>query len=244
MRHYLILLIASGLLLACGKTATIGDVFKSNIMLEMDTINADGTTTDTVSIVLNSDADSNRRNVLFTTTAGTWLNGQNGQVTAPATFINTKLVAKAVLQAPMSAGTIYVTAAPSTASPNGDYTKLDSIIVNKVLPANMDLEPSSFGTGANFTSFDTLVATLKGSAHQKVSTGAQVQFVDVFTNGQNAGGRFRDQVLSSNANSQVSAIYSSAQAPIGTNIYIIVSVTSPTALGKPIIDTVTVTINQ
>lgn len=234
---------AATILISCQKDIKTSDVI-SGLTLSSHSIDADGTTTVDLSVVLNKDAGASKLNVIFSASSGTLTGGTDGKVTAKADYVNQQLVAKASLTAPMSPGKIIITAAPQATSPNGDYILKDSLVANPVFPATLQLTASSFGIGSNFTSIDTLTGSLRSAQHKKVSTGAKVLFEDFLSNGTKATGRFRSNMPSSDGDSKVIALYSAPQLPIGTNIKLAATYLTSDGNKTTITDTVVLTINQ
>jgi hypothetical protein len=228
--------------LGCGKHIVTSDVIQS-FKVSPTTVDANGATV-TLTAVINPNASDDRKSVIFSTTGGSLLGaGSDGKLTVKADWVGTNLTATASLVGPMSAGQVVLSVAPATTSPNADYTLRDTIMANLVSPASIKLATSSFGIGANFTSEDTLIATLKSANNRKVSLGAPVQFDDVLANGMPAVGRYSMKQTASDANSQVSTFYSSAQ-PIGVTVYLIASAVDPTTGKKLFSDTVLINVNR
>lgn len=237
-----ILLIVLLCLYACSKSINADDVIQQ-LDADPTTVDANGASVK-LTAVINPKASDDRKNVIFTTTGGSLVNAAaDGTLNIKADFVDGKLTATATLKAPFSEGTFKVTAAPATTSPNGDYSKSVTITASAVLPTSIDIQPSSFGIGSNFTSEDTLVATLK-NGNKKVSQGAKVVFDDNFENGAPVHGQFRQQQLSSNASSQVSAIYSAPALAIGTQIFLTASIVDPVSGEKKYPQTIVITINK
>jgi hypothetical protein len=216
----LIVLIAATGLAGCGKKVTTENVL-SDLVLSTHVIDADGSSSVTVTVTLYSKASADKRNIVFSTTGGAFTGGANGKVTVAADYKGEKLIATTTLKGPMAAGKIVITATPETTSPNGDYQLKDSIIANQVDPATIKLETSSFGIGANYINTDTLIGTLKSAQNKKVSLNAKVTFTDYIASNPALHGGFRAMQNSSDANSQVMVLYSApAQLSIGTEILI------------------------
>lgn len=90
------------------------------------------------------------------------------------------------------------------------------------VPSSVSLSINSFSIEQNYGSEVTLSATVLNSEGKKVSNGAKARFRDVFEDGTPVNGRFREERLSSNNESVVSAIYSLGLVEINQEITIIV----------------------
>ncbi len=230
-------------LLGCGKDVDINEVIKS-FTVDNETIDADGSSV-TLTAVLNPDASEDRRDVIFSTSGGSLVGaGADGTLKVKADFVNRDLKAIATLKGPMSAGKIIVTVAPATTSPNGDYSRQETITANTVLPESVDLHASSLGIGSSASSQDTIVATFRSGNNGKVSMGAEVQFEDIFPGGVRVGGHFTTIRASSNASSQASTIYAAPLLGVGTTIGIVGSIIDPVRSINGKADTIWLTINN
>jgi len=228
--------------ISCQKDLKTKDII-SDLKVTPNVVDADGSSLVSVSVVLNDRAATDKRNVVFTTTGGNWIDGKNGKITVTATYQDGEILAKANLTAPASAGIITITAASESTTLNGDYNLSATVTANKVEPTVIKLEPSSFGIGANFTTEDTLVAKITGLNNNNASKGVTVLFEDL--NGNNpAGGRFRAVQATSGAGSTVSAIYGAPALSIGTPITIRVTVLDKNSVKTTISDATTLTINK
>jgi len=225
---------------ACGKHVQVSSVIWG-LSATPAQFDADGSATATITVQIDANASADKRNVVFTSTGGSFTGGQDNKVTVAATFVDKKLVASATLKAPSSPQSITITATPETNTELGDFKQTIVVEAVKVSASTIKLEPSSFGIGKNFSTTDTLVGTLKSAAGKKVSAGAEVSIQDYLDLActMPADGRFRQQRLSSDGTSQVRTLYSAPNLPEGTNIYIKASIKdSP---GKT--DIITLTIN-
>lgn len=227
----------------CGKVPDLDQIFSSDLLASVTEINADGATTVNLKVELNKSAHQDRRIVVFTTSGGTLGGTLENNLMVTANFENGKLIASTDLKAPMSAAKIIVTVKPANSSNRRDFIKQTSINVVAVPPAEIHLETSSSGIASNFLSTDTLVATLKTADEKKVSVGAEVIFEDSIPNFEDKHGRFRNQKLFSDSNSQVFALYSAPPLPIGTDIYIIVTIIE-SGIKSTKRDRIALTVNQ
>lgn len=237
----LIILLVFTTFAGCGKNIDTDDVIE-DLSVTSTTVDANGSTIG-VSATINSRASSDKRNVIFTATGGDLTGNTNGKLTVPAVLQNGKLIATATWKAPMKEGDVTITAAAEALSPNGDYSKSVVVSAKAVAASSIHLETSSYGIAANFMNTDTLVASLKNQNNGRVST-TNVVFEDIFHSGASAGGRFRGLQTASDGNSQVKALYSARDLPIGQDILIEVSILDAAGNKTNKRDTVILTINQ
>ncbi len=240
----LTLLLFAGLMLgavSCQKELTTSDIIK-NLTIAPGTVDADGSSTVTVTVELTDKAAADKRNIVFTATGGSWAGGKDGKVTVPATYTNGKIVAKATLAAPSFAAEITITAAAEATSINGDYQLTSALKATTVVPAKIHIEPTSLGIGANYASEDTLSAKISGVKGNNASKGVKVVFEDMLNSNSPAGGHFRQLQTSSDNNSKVSAIYGAPALPSGTAIILKVTVLDSTGNKTAITDQAILTI--
>lgn len=229
------------LLTGCQKDLKTKDII-SDLKVNPTSIDADGSSVISVSVRLTDRAATDKRNVVFTATAGSWVGGKDGKITVPATYMSGQIIAEAKLTAPSGPGSITISAVSEALTLNGDYNLTTSVTANKVEPAAIKLEASGFGIGSNYISEDTLVAKITGKNGNNASKGVNVLFED-FNGPLPAGGRFRAVQSISGADSKVSVIYGAPGLPIGTPITIKVTILDKN--GKtPISDATTLTINK
>lgn len=205
-------------------TGCIKDRIKTSDLLSALTIlpaqvMADGTSTVTISTVLNPDADSTKRTVLFSSTGGKFVGGTDS-ILVTAVYVNKQLVATAQLKAPLTAGALTVKAKINLANEKNDYTQTGTITATPSAPAKITLAASSFAVKVNFGSEVTLTGTLTNAQGNPVSLGNKVAFSDTYEDNTPVNGRFRQLQNSSNSTSTVSAIYSPGFVPANKNIRI------------------------
>jgi hypothetical protein len=228
----LIFLLSLPLLLSnCSKKndASINNVI-FNLTFDKSTAVADGTTIINVSCQLDTDATADRRNIKFTTSAGTFINSPKDTTSLSqlATFVNHQLIATVKLQVPQTAATITVTAQPDISQQiNNNYVLTKTITISPSVPATLVLNSSLPAIGSGYGSESAITGTLTNSAGGKVSLGNTVTFQD-FINGTPANGTFRSSVDTTSAASQVSTNYSIGSATSGSKIAIIGSVKNTT----------------
>jgi len=237
MKRIIVVVLAALLFGSCGKSVSTSDVL-TDLVLSTHSIDGDGSSSVTVTVTLNNKASADRRNVVFTTTGGSFSGGANGKITVPATYVGQKLVAAVTLNGPMSAGMLTITAAPETLSLNGDYQLKDSVKVNQVDPATIKLESSSLGIASNFLNTDTIIGTLRSAGNKKVSLKAKVTFTAT-ANGNNVANGFRLMQNSSDGNSLVMVLFSAPQLNIGDQVLI-----RATIDGNGYSDIIKLTVNQ
>jgi hypothetical protein len=216
----------------------------SDLQFSTRSVVADGSSKITVTVVLNSNADSSKRNILFSASNGSFLNGNDISISQKAVFVNSQLIAKVTYMPPLKAQTVYFVVQPNLSS-TSNVSLRDSLVIGPSLPAKIALTESSFAVGYGFTGEDTLTAKLSNSAGGPVSIGTKVIFDDYYPGGVGLNGRYRMKNTSSNANSQVGAIYSPGfVAPVGSNFYFKVTVLDVSGIPTNIADSVLLTVIQ
>ncbi|MDN3583964.1 hypothetical protein [Mucilaginibacter flavus] len=238
MRKHLTILCLLVLCAGCEKEVKTADIIPS-LSVSPTSIDADGSSQVTVTAVMTDQAAADKRNVVFTTTAGSWAGGANGKVTIPAVYQNGQIVAVATLTAPSSETKITITAAAQATSINGDYQQTATVQANNVAPAKIHLEPSSLGIAANYAAEDTLTAKISGAKGGNASKGVKVLFED---NLGVTGGHFRQLQTTSDGTSKVSAIYGVPTLSSGTPVLLTVTVLDASGAKTNISDVVTLTI--
>jgi hypothetical protein len=215
----------------------------SELTVTPGNIDADGTSTITVSARINDKAANDKRNVVFTKTSGTWVGAKGDTLIMPAVYGDKQIVAKAILIAPSKPGLITVTAFSQALTISGDYAQTKIIQANKVEAASIILEPSALGVGSNATSEVTLTGKITGSSGVNASQGVTVVLEDYLSSGLPAGGHFRAEQLKSNSGSQISAVYSAGNLPIGTNIIIVGTIVDEHGKKTTMSSSTTLTVN-
>lgn len=226
------------LCVGCEKEVKTADIIPL-LTASPTTVDADGSSQITVTAVMTDQAAADKRYVVFTATAGSWVGGANGKVTVPAAYQSGQIVAVATLTAPASETKITITAAAQATSINGDYQQTVTVQANNVPPAKIHLEPSALGIAANYAAEDTLTAKISGAKGGNASKGVKVLFED---NIGAAGGHFRELQTTSDGTSKVSAIYGAPALPSGTPVILTVTVLDASGAKTNISDVVTLTI--
>ena len=181
---------------------------------------ADGTTIVTITSVVNANADSARRSVVFTASSGSFVGGTDSTFTTTAIFQNQQLVAHAQFKAPLSPGSIVIKARMNLLNEKKDYTQIDSIKAVASVPAKISLSASSFAVKVNFGSEVTITGLLSNAQANMVSLGNAVVFADRYADHSPVNGSYRQAQLTSNALSSVSVIYSPGNVPVGKGIWL------------------------
>ena len=230
--------------LGCIKSKMDTAVVINDLTFSSPTITADGSSQVTISVHIDNDADSNKRNVSFRASTGSFINGKDSSISQKAVFVNSNLTAQVTYQAPMKPGMIYFVIQPDLSS-SFNVTLTDSMMALRSEAAKVKLTISSFYILYGFLSEDTLTAKLTNSSGNSVSTGTKVIFDDYFPGGAQVNGRYREPMVSSNSSSQVSTIYSSGFAvAVNANIYVSVTVLDSVGNPTPIKDSSLITIIQ
>ncbi len=232
-------------LFACQKVSVNVSNVIFGLTLSQHSLTADGTTTINVSVQLPPNADVTKRNIKFTATSGSWKGGTDSTISVKAVFINNQLIAKAIYIAGSSPKETYITAQPDQPDvSNNNFVLKDSLTVTVSPAATIQLMPSSFGINSNYQSEVTLTGILKNASGNLVSIGTNVTFSDKLADGSAANGQYRKSVLTSDATSTVSTIYSVGAYPVGTVINITVTVLDASGKPTPIQDIVKLTVNK
>lgn len=241
MRNIKLIIAAIILCVAC-KKVEIKDAL-SDMKVSQTEITADGQSTITVSVTLSEKSSTDRRNVIFSTSAGVFTSSGSSKYTAAAEYIEGVLIAKATLKAPMKPGTIKIEVKPEFDSSIKEFTLSESVTANASVPTSILLDPSALGIASNFMSEVTLKGTLKNSKGKFVSEGYKVVFEDFLQSGGPANGQFRKLKNTTSDSSYVSAIYGASQYPIGTVLKLKTTVLDESGNKTAIADSVLLTIN-
>lgn len=227
-------------LAGCKKSVSINEVL-TDFTVDKTEIIADGNTAVTLTVKLNSEANADRRNIIFTTSNGSFGNG--AKKTVKAEYIDGVLMAKTSFKVSTKPGEITVSVKPEFDSPYDEYRLEKKITANLSIAQSIKLEPSSFGMATNFASEINLIGYLKNTNGGFVSSGYKVLFEDQLQSGGAANGRFRKVISSTTDSSKVSAIYAAPALPIGTNIRIRCTVLDDAGNPTNISDNIILTIN-
>jgi len=227
---------------SCNKSK-LGDVI-SDLQFSTRSVVADGASKITISVVLNGNADSAKRNILFSASNGSFLNGNDSSISEKAVFVNSQLIAKVTYQPPLKAQTVYFVVQPNQSSAS-NVSLRDSLVIGPSLPAKIALTKSSFAVGYGFTSEDTMTAKLTNSAGNPVSLGTKVTFKNYYPGGAAFIGSYRMTDSISNASSEVSTIYSPGfVVPVGSDFYFKVTVLDSSGNPTKIADSTLITVIQ
>ncbi|KRT17872.1 hypothetical protein ASU31_00840 [Pedobacter ginsenosidimutans] len=207
------------LLISCKKTVSIDEIFVS-LSASKTKLSADGLSMSEISVQLSPNSSADRRTVVFTTTSGNFIPGNQDKALVKAEYNDGVLIAKVLLRSPLKPGMISVSVSPEFDSPNSEYILSTDIEAVPSEPFSMKIEPSGFGISSNFLTEIKLRGLLKNSENRPVSSGFNVVFEDVLLSGLAANGRFRAVQNQTADSSSVSAIYSAPAYPIGTEIKI------------------------
>ena len=236
------LLVVISVLIACNKNLEVGDIL-TNLTTDKEVVNADGQSIVEVSVEINQNSSEDRRVVIFTASSGVFSDSELNTYSSKAEFIDGKLIAKAMLKAPISPGQITITCQPEFDSPIKEYELSKKIEAIPSLPNSINLEASAFGLKSQFGNEVFLHAILKNSEGKHVSKNTMVLFEDLTSN-TNANGRYREMQNATDENGKVSTYYSSNAYPVGTDIMIRVTVLDPSGIKTNLTDSILLTINQ
>lgn len=229
-------------IISCKKDIIISDAL-TNFKISQREVLADGQSTVALSVQLSNKSSSDRRNVVFTTSAGTFAVSGSNKYTSKAEYENGNLIAKATLKSSTQPGVIKITVQPEFDSPIKEFVLSDSLVAKQSIPASIKLEPASFGIGSNFINEVFLTATLKSSTGKFVSKGYNVLFEDFILNS-SANGRFRALSGATADSSKVTVFYSASNYPITTQIKLKGTLLDANGLRTSIADSVFININQ
>jgi hypothetical protein len=239
VRKYLII---TFFLLSCQKDLKTEHII-TDLKASPASVEADGASKITVTVVLTDRAAEGKRNIVFNTTGGSWVDGKDGKVTVAGKYLDGKIIAEAKLVAPNSEQEIEITASSESLTLNGDFNLKTTVKATHVPPFKIKVEPTALGIGSNYSTEDTVSAKISGINNGNASRGVKVLFEDLI--GSNpAGGRFRAVQTVSGASSIVSAIYGAPNAPIGTAITIRATVLDKNDSKTTISDSIVLTINK
>jgi len=199
------------------------DVFNS-LQLSRTTAVGDGSQTVGIVCEINPDATEDKLEFVLRTTLGVFTENKDVKLVKKPEFKNGKLVIETTAQVPQNSGTMVISVEPNQPLDVRDFIIKDSVIVSKSVPFALKLQPSVLGIGSNLLSEVLVTGVLNNANGGKVSAGYKVKFEDKLVNGAPANGRFREQAVSSNAESKVSTYYGSVGQSIGTDIWIKASV--------------------
>lgn len=180
---------------------------------------ADGSTVIDLTVKLNSEADADKRNVVFRASAGGFFPASDTIAAQKANFEGTELIARIKYKVPSSPKTIVFTVQPEIRSKIGDFILKDEIISQVSLPTSLILTPSAVSVATNYAGEIQLTALLK-NGNKNASADCKVVFEDYFVDGAPVNGRYRQKKESTDATSQATTFYSPGNLPPGTSFYI------------------------
>jgi hypothetical protein len=224
--------------MACSKlnnSTSAGSVIY-NLRSDSTTVMADGTSLIHFSVNLDSLATTDHLGVQFKINVGNFAGGPAADTTetVQAQFIGKSLIATAVVQVPQKPGLLIISAQPNLlqVQNNSAYILTDSVQLVPSVPDTIILVGSNAGIASNYGSQVTFTGYLYNSALGKVSLGYKVNFADSLTSSVPANGYWTNIVDTSNALSQVTAIYSAGPGTIGTPIQITCTFVDPVSGAK------------
>ncbi len=190
-----------------------------NLRSDQDSVLADGAKLVNLTCELNPDATVDRRNILFKTTGGQFLESKDTTVEVKAQFVDQKLIAKAIFQVSQSPGVVIISAQPNLPDQkNNNYVLKDTIFLVPSIPASLKLSANAPAVIAGYLSEVTITGQLANNAGSNVSLGNHVLFEEIVAGSATAIGTFRAINASSNKDGQVSAIYSIGAASAGAKV--------------------------
>ncbi|MCF2494297.1 hypothetical protein [Dyadobacter chenhuakuii] len=205
----------------CQEKINTTDVIKGFSVAPKESVLADGSTKLSISVLLDNSADLDKRNIVFTASNGDFINGKDHIIVKKAEFEAGQLVARTEYIVPNTDGKIVFTAKPEAQSQFKDFLVKDSITLLQSVPKSIKLTTSSFSVETGFGSDVLITGKLSNDNNSGVSKNYKVVFEDMLTDGSDISGRFRQQSLSVDSNSQVSTIYSPGYVAAGTEVKVI-----------------------
>lgn len=207
------------LVLGCKPDTVHPDEVITNLLITDTQPFADGATVIDISTQLPTDADADKRNVVFRTTGGQFLPSNDTTITQKANFEDGKLISRVKFRVPSSTTPITITAFPEVRSNLRNYI-VKGVVTPKISsPQSINIIPSSPSVFNGFAGEVQITATLKNGS-RNVTSNTKVLFEDYDLNGVPLKGRYRLKKESSDANSTVSTFYSPGYLAPGTNFYI------------------------
>lgn len=213
--------------LACSEQVVNEDDLVSNISISKTELLANGADVSTVKVFFNKDAKVSLIKLEVEVNNGTIIeNGTKkielvpeenleGEISAEFNLRSSTIVADHVIDFKVD-----------------KYLLERTIVSNRSNPASVAISSSAFSVQNNFDSEITLEALLSNENGGKVSNGIKARFVDTFLDGTPVNGRFRQESLSSNSDSKVSAVYSPGLIEPNQNIMVTVELLDDS--GNPI----------
>lgn len=243
MKQLIIILTAGIVLSSCKKEAKEADTFYTDFKLDKTEALADGKTIVTATLEV-KDASSDRQNVVFKASSGTFKDSGKDTYTAKPEYESGKLIARAQYKVPSSVQTVTITAKPEYDSPLAEYEVQALLSLKASEPKTLVLQTSSYGIAANYLNEVNISGTLKNEDKKPVSEGYNVQFEDLLANDGPAGGKFRLQRSTTGDSSNVRTLYAAPAYSIGTTIKIKCTLLDAAGVKTGTFDTITLTVNQ
>jgi len=201
-----------------------------------DQILADGTTTITITAVLNKDGDEQFRNVNFTCSRGQFQSNGEREITKAAEVDpEDRVVATVTLVAPTTPGEIEVTAEVDLKDLKGRFIRTIAINSATSEPETLTLTANAISVKNNFNGEINLTGTLRNTAGNKVSNGVNVSLTTLDQNNNpitgcpdNPDNCFRQASLTSGSASTISAVYTPGNIAAGQFIKVVGNVVDDT----------------
>jgi hypothetical protein len=211
----------SVILFSCKKDGVDAKEMIPALWLSENTVDADGSTTITITAKVIPDSDPSRRTVVFKTSSGDFVGGKDGTFSKKAELDGDSLVAQAQIKAPSKAGTVFISVKIDLPNEVKEYWVRDSLIAINSPGDSIKLTASSFGVMINFGSDVTITGTIFNKTKKHTaSSGILVRLTDYYDGGGVVNGRFGEKQLTSNGNSQISTNYSPGFVSVGEKIWI------------------------
>jgi len=205
---------------------------------------ADGSTKIELIGYPNNDASSGKRNIVFTTKKGVFIENGMKTITKEATRLNGRLQSRVELLAPSTLGDFEITGEVDVQDLKGFYVAKKEIIVNPSNVAKIVMKVDSFSVPNNFRGEINIMASLLNEKNGGVTEGVQVLFEDLKNDLTTpVNGAYRNLMLTSGSNSTVSATYSPGLITAGQFIYIKGTVLDSNGAKTTIKDSVKIYVN-
>lgn len=243
MKKLIIILSAGIMCVACKKEAEEADTFLTGFELDKTVALADGKTVVTATLEIKG-SSSDRRNVIFKASSGTFKDSGKDTYTAKPEYESGKLIARASFKVPFSPGTVTIVAKPEYDSPLAEYEIQKTLVLQTSEPDALLIQTSSYGIAANYLNEVNISGTLKNKNKDGVSEGYKVVFEDFLLNDAPANGKFRLQRTATGDSSNVRTLYAAPAYSIGTGIKIKCTLLDAAGAKTGTFDVVTLTVNQ
>lgn len=239
MKRLIILCLIFFILYSCKKEGVDAKDMIPALWLSNDTVDADGSTTITITAKVIPDSDPGRRTVIFKTSNGDFVGGKDGTLSKKAELDGDSLVARVQIKAPSKAGTIFISAKMDLPNEVKEYWIRDSIKAINSAGDSIKLTASAFGVMINFGSEVIITGTIFNKTKKRTaSNGISVQLTDYYDDNGVVDGRFREKQIASNGISQISTNYSPGFVPVGKKIWIRATILNPDGSPTPYKDSV------